>query len=375
MQEHILNKFYETLERVKRSTVGEARDSHGRWTTGAAGKKPTVKPTGKTGKAIPTTDSQRKLPAIQGEESLGAGKNRDKPRGQVYGVYKDRVALFNPTHTMGTDGGACFSMGWKNGDKPSNYPDGMPHNPRPTKAKLHDFSAANEYKPFADAKTVQSWIHEGDLGAHKARVMMQELYSHARQRQGNIDNLSYAKAKDRGEMLNRANLASFDVDIHHMIPAGMGGSNTGKNLVMLTPSEHIMAHMLEWSIAKQYNKDGSVAQTGKWAGYVRDHGSFKAGGAAIKADNIARTLDMQLARCNGNPDKYFAAKLGKKPPPEVEFTIKSSVSILFKAKVISSSNPRLVKVRKDSVKGWRTAWTTGDKSSAMAKLSKYLETH
>jgi DNA-binding CsgD family transcriptional regulator len=47
------------------------------------------------------------------------------------------------------------------------------------------------------------------------------------------------------------------LEIHHMVPKSMGGSNNKENLVNLTPREHFLAHWLLWKIHR--NRQMSMA--------------------------------------------------------------------------------------------------------------------
>ena len=293
----------------------QPRDEQGRFGSTSSGDGPTSRgstdsrtstATSNPAPKITTQDSQRSIKID--ESKLPSGKLRDvRDRSVVVSAYKEKLGAFNKGYTIGEDKGAVWNAKWEQPLKaaPKDYPKDMPFNPRPQNAKVGDFS--KEYQPFADKETMMSWMKEGDLGAHKASVALHELYAFARQRQGDVDGLTYgssSKSQSFDSFMTKNGLTSFDVDIHHMIPASIGGSNRGPNMVALTPAEHTIAHVLEWSAAKTYKANGDVAQTGKWGG---GHKTFEASGANIKANNLYRALTIQTtaAARSGNPKEYW----------------------------------------------------------------------
>jgi hypothetical protein len=359
-----IEKALEVLGEEKRYNPNQPRDSHGRFGSGGAVH---AKPSGKTGPAIPTTDSQRKIKID--DSKLAAGKNRNLPRPEVLSVYQAKVKAFNPGFTKASDGGAVFNFDWKDTDRPANYPKDIPHNPRPQKAKAGDFT--KEYKPFATKEEMMGWMHEGDLGAHKARVALHELYSFARQRQGDFDKYDYAKTDNaKGDapdscnrFLEKHKLTSFDVDIHHMIPAGMGGSNKGPNLVALSATEHTIAHILEWSAAKVYDKSGNVAKQGKWGGGAS---TFEATGANIRANNMYRALTLQTcaAKKSGNVKEYFKQAMKNPSRRQSMFATQKALRLLKKMKLIDTDDVMSLKLNSTG----RPVWTLGSKDATIKAL-------
>ena len=370
---------------IEKYSQTQRRDRSGKWTEGGAGGSSggAASPSrgssggggGGTGKAIPTTDSQKKIKID--ESKLPGGKNRDiQDRSAVLKVYAEKVKALDPSHTIGEDGGAVYSGKLKTlVAQPANWPKGMPYNPREQKVKEGDFT--KEYKPFFTKDQAMKWMDEGDLGARKAQVALAELYSFASKRQGkSMDSLVYGQAdnvkgnnpKATARFLEKHKLAGFDVDIHHKIPAAMGGSNNGKNLVALTPSEHAIAHVLEWSAARVYKKDGSVAKQGKWGG---TQSTFAATGANIKANNLYRAVTLQTtaASRSGNPAKYYD-ELSKTPSrKQAWFATQKAATQLYKMKLLPSDNLRKLKLGKSG----RPLWSTGsDKKQLISSIENNL---
>ncbi len=209
---------------------------------------------------------------------------------------------------------------------------------------------------------MMSWMKEGDIGAHKAAVALHELYSFAQKRQGNIDNLTYgATGKDvsMNRFLEKHKLAGFDVDMHHMIPAAMGGSNNGANVVALTPKEHAIAHVLEWSAARVYKSNGEVAKQGKWGG---TQPTFEGTGANIKANNVYRALTLQTTAAfrSGNTKEYF--KQGRLDPGRAQatFAMQKAIDIMHKMKLIDTNDITKMKFDKTGRPVWSNKMSKTD---------------
>lgn len=355
---------------VEKYDPDQPRDDRGRF--GSNNEGDTSTGSGKVGKPIPTTDSQRNLKTD--DSKLGAGKARNLSRTEVLQAYEAKVQAFNPGYTIASDGGAAFNHSWKSvGARPENYPKDMPFNPRTQNVKEGDWS--KEYQPFASKEEIIGWMKEGDLGAHKASVMLHELYAHATQRQGNFEQYDYKKvdntkgdAKDSvNRFLEKQKFAGFDVDIHHMIPASLGGSNKGPNLVALTPAEHTIAHVLEWSLAKDYSKTGEVIKQGKWGG---SHKTFEESGANIKANNIYRALTLQTvaAQKSGNVKEYFKKANADPSRRQAMFATAKSLQLLKKMNLIDTDD--VTKLKLDHT--GRPKWTLGGKAATIKELEKRL---
>ena len=358
-------KLVDTI--VQKYDPDQPRDDLGRF--GSGGGSSEAKPTSNPAPKITTQDSQRSIKID--DSKLGAGQNRLLPREEVLSVYAPKVSVFNPGYSKGSDNGAVFNMKWKNTERPANYPKDVPHNPRPQKAKEGDFS--KEYTPWASKDEVIGWMKEGDLGAHKARVMLHELYDFARQRQGSFDQYDYTKTENvKGNTPDHVNrwlekhkLTGFDVDIHHMIPASIGGSNKGANLVALTPAEHTIAHILEWSAAKDYDKNGNVAKQGKWGG---KQGTFSETAANIKANNIYRAITMQTTAAvrSGNKANYFKEIKSDPSRRQAAFATQKALSMLKKLNLVDTDD--ITKLKLDST--GRPKWTSGSKANTIKELEK-----
>jgi hypothetical protein len=338
----------------------------------AAGAKPAAKPAGKTtsssgtGPALSLKDNQANIKIDDSKLRAAGGKNRDiLDRNVVYQVYKEKINSFDPSHTIGADKGAVYGGKVKTlAARPANYPKDMPYNPRDlsSKVKVGDFSRKNEYPAFFTKEQAMSWMNEGELGKRKAEVALSELYAWGRKRQGNIDSMTYGQADNvkgnsptsLNRFMEKNKLASFDVDVHHMIPASMGGSNNGKNLVALTPKEHAMAHVLEWSMAKTYKKNGELAKTGKWGG---SSNSFDGTGANITANNLYRALTLQTvaSKKSGNAKTYYKTLNSTPSRKQAAFATQKSANILYKKGYISSND--LTKIKLDS--SGRPVWSNG----------------
>lgn len=332
---------------------------------------------GGTGKAIPTTDSQKKIKIDESKLPPSNGKNRDiQDRAGVLKVYAEKVKAMDPSYTTGADGGAVYSGKLKTlAARPANYPKDQPFNPREQKVKEGEWN--KEYKPFATKEQMMKWMDEGDLGARKAQVALAELYEFAGKRQGkgldnakygDVDNVKGNNPKSVNRFLEKNKLAGFDVDIHHKIPAAMGGSNNGKNLVALTPKEHAIAHVLEWSAARVYKKDGSVAKQGKWGG---TQSTFTATGTNIKANNMYRALTLQTtaAKRSGNPANYYKTLANTPSRKQAYFATQKAATQLYKMKLLPSDN--LAKMKLD--KTGRPVWSTGsNKKDLISKIESNL---
>lgn len=383
-QEAIAKAF--ALLGIEKYSASQARDRGGKFReTGAGGSTGGGKTPaaggggggGGTGKAIPTTDSQKKIKIDESKLPPSNGKNRDiLDRGGVLKVYAEKVKALDPSHTIGADGGAVYSGKLKVlAARPANYPKGQPFNPREQKVKEGDW--ITEYKPFATKTEMMGWMNEGDLGARKAQVALSELYSFASKRQGKgLDNAKYGDAdtvkgdnpRSVNRFLEKNKLAGFDVDIHHKIPAAMGGSNNGKNLVALTPKEHAIAHVLEWSAARVYKKDGSVAKQGKWGG---TQSTFEATGTNIKANNMYRALTLQTtaAKRSGNVAQYYKTLASTPSRKQAFFATQKAATKLYKMKLLPSDN--LAKLKLD--KSGRPVWATGsNKKDLITKIENNL---
>lgn len=60
----------------------------------------------------------------------------------------------------------------------------------------------------------------------------------------------YALLVESRKNMNRKFVTGCGYEKHHIIPKALGGSNTKDNIVVLTPREHCLAHML---LAKMYS--------------------------------------------------------------------------------------------------------------------------
>lgn len=318
---------------------------------------------GATGPAIPTTDSQKKITQAIDDSSLGPGMKRRQERADVLAVYAPKVKLMNSTYTVGEDGGAVYNPKIKElKARPENYPKNQPFNPRPQNAKFGDFSRANDFKSWASRAEVNSWVNQGDLGARKAEVLLAELYSHASMRQGNGlaksvygqgENSKGNEPRTVDRFLEKHKLAGFDVDIHHMIPASLGGSNSGRNLVALTASEHVLAHSLEWSLAKSYAKNGTIKKQGIGTRGGR-HDSFEGAGKNVRADNIYRTITMQTtaSKRSGNVNSYYKELETVKKKHRALFGFNKALKIAKGKKLVSSDNYRELKLDSSGKPKW-----------------------
>lgn len=343
----------------------QPRDELGRFGSGGGSSRESKPSSGGKIRVLSTQDSQRNIKID--ESKLPKGMNRDiKDRSLVLSVYKEKVSNFNEGYKIGADKGAVWNHEWKSAGKaPSTYPKDMPFNPRPQNPKQGDFTS--EYKPFADKATMMSWMKEGDLGAHKAKVALHELYEFASKRQGNIDNLTYGsthRATTMNNFLEKHKLAGFDVDLHHMIPAAMGGSNNGSNVVALTPSEHALAHVLEWSAARVYKSNGEVAKQGKWGGTKP---TFEATGANIKANNVYRAVSQQTTAAlrSGNVKNYFKEMKSDPARAQALFATQKALSLLKKHGLVDTDD--ITKLKLDST--GRPKWSNSlKKKDVITKL-------
>jgi hypothetical protein len=366
---------------LEKYSASQRRDRSGKWTVqggggaadeGSTGRSPRASSGGGggTGPAIPTTDSQKKITQAIDPSGLAAGKKRLQSRADVLAVYAPKVKLMNPNYTIGEDGGAVYSFKNKElKDRPKNYPQDIPYNPRKQNPKVGDFSKGNEYKAFASKTEMMKWMNEGDLGAHKARTALAELYEHASKRQGaDLNSRVYAQAdnakgnqpKSVNRFLEKNKLAGFDVDIHHMIPASLGGSNTGKNLVALTPKEHAIAHVLEWSTARDYAKNGTVIKQGKWGG---KQNTFEATGNNIRANNIYRAITQQTtaAKRSGNAKAYFKSLSTDPSRRQANFALNKALKIAKSKKLLPSDNVNDLKLNSSG----RPVWTAPNKNDVI----------
>lgn len=369
---------------LEKYSAAQRRDRSGQWTVqggaGAAdevstGRSPRASAGGGgggggTGPAIPTTDSQKKITQAIDPSGLAAGKKRLQSRADVLAVYATKVKSMNPNYTVGEDGGAVYSFKSKElKARPANYPKDIPFNPRKQNPKVGDFSNGNEYKAFASKTEMMKWMNEGDLGAHKARTALTELYEHASKRQGaDLNSRVYAQAdnvkgnapKSVNRFLEKNKLAGFDVDVHHMIPASLGGSNTGRNLVALTPKEHAIAHVLEWSTARDYAKNGTVIKQGKWGG---KQNTFEATGNNIRANNIYRAITQQTtaAKRSGNVNAYFKSLSTDPSRRQANFALNKALKIAKKKKLLLSDSVKDLKLNSTG----RPKWTAPNKNDVI----------
>jgi hypothetical protein len=346
--------------------------------TTTASSKPAGKTTGNsgTGPALSTKDNQKKIFDSVDDSSLGPGNKREiLDRNKVYQVNKPIISNFNSTHTIGTDGGAVYNPKIKNlAARPANYPKDQPYNPRDlsSKVKVGDFSKKNEYPAWFTKEEAMNWVNEGALGERKAQVALAELSAWGRKRQGNIDGAMYGQKDNvKGNNPNHINrfleknkLASFDVDVHHMIPASLGGSNTGPNLVAYTPKEHAIAHVLEWSMAKSYKKDGGIATPGKWGGTWK---TFEATGANISANKLYIALSGQTtsAKNAGNKDAYYKKLFNTPDRKQSAYSAQKAANIFYKKGLISSNDLTKIKVDNTGRPVWSNNMKKDDALSIM----------
>lgn len=54
----------------------------------------------------------------------------------------------------------------------------------------------------------------------------------------------YLSIVKKAQLENRSKTGNGQYDSHHIIPKSMGGSNKKENLVLLTPKEHFLCHLL-----------------------------------------------------------------------------------------------------------------------------------
>jgi hypothetical protein len=307
-------------------------------------------------------DSQRDIKIDDSKLRAAGGKNRDADRKTVLDVYAARVKNFDPSYTIGADGGAVYGKGPKIlAAKPAGWPANTPYNPRKMTNKEGDWKT--QYPATFSKKDTLDWMNQGDEGARKAQVAIAEIYEFARRRQGNgLNNSDYSikenslgtTPKSVNRFLEKAKLAGFDVDIHHMIPASMGGSNLGPNLVALTPKEHAMVHSLEWSAARVYKKDGSVAKQGKWGG---TQATFEATGANIKANNIYRAVTQQTtaATRSGNVKAYYKTLNSTPSRKQAAFAAQKAANELYRMKLLPTNKLEDLKLDKEGKPLWSNA--------------------
>ena len=291
---------------------------------------------------------------------LGGGKLREMDKATVLPIYDDMHKKFDSARQVDKrDGGAYPSMKWDGGTKaPKDWNEKVdgPFKPRAVTAKLGDFSPQKEYKPFADIEKVSKWKDEGEAGYHKAKVMAAELYAHAQARQGKIDDYVYGlgggKRIDR--VLEKHGLANAKWEVHHMLASGKGGSNYGKNLAILSAREHALAHALESTLYKEYDKKGKVI-----FGTIAQGKSWEEMGANREGANMNRLLKItakSLSTLAAKGDKSFAARKAK---------AEASKSLQQYLKIAKDSGA--TKTAKFNADGSIT-WQTGYKE----KIKKYL---
>jgi len=246
---------------------------------------------------------------------LGGGKLREMDKATVLPIYDDMHKKFDSARQVDRrDGGVFPSMKWDGPSKaPSDWNEKVdgPFKPRAVTAKLGDFSPRGEYRPLFDVNEVASWRNQGEAGYHKAKVAMAELYAHAQARQGKVDDyvygLSGGKAIDR--VLEKNGLANAKWEVHHMLASGKGGSNYGKNLAILSAREHALAHALESTIYREYDKKGKVT-----FGTIASGNSWEEMGANREGANQNRLLKItakSLSTLSAKGDKSFAARKAK----------------------------------------------------------------
>jgi len=68
------------------------------------------------------------------------------------------------------------------------------------------------------------------------------------------DNLIFTR-----KLLNRKKIEGVYYEKHHILPKSLGGSNNNDNLILLTPKEHLFAHLLLAKIHSDVNRTKMVA--------------------------------------------------------------------------------------------------------------------
>jgi hypothetical protein len=271
----------------------------------AAGDK--EKPT-KTGAEKPTKSSMPESAAAKLRAELEAqpGAMRDKEKRKVADAYHRDVALVDKFYKRDTsDGGARPSGVWDKSEKPpAGYPKEWPKAPRDAAVKQGDFTSKSVYKPPMSMAEIDGLRDKGPAGVYAARVIMHELYAHAKQRQG--PEVAQHKFESAGQKKYMAanKISSVNWEWHHKIPGGKGGSDDGSNMALINGGEHTVAHMLEAVITPTKGAGGKGTKPGNLGVYK----TVELATAARAQNNITKQLGSQAGKLRN-------AKYGKMRAP------------------------------------------------------------
>lgn len=195
----------------------------------------------------------------------------------------------------------------------------------------------------------------------------------------------------------------IDVEIHHIIPKCLGGTNTKDNLVKLTPEEHFVAHQLLVKIYPTNRKlvlalsamrmsNRTYSRNNKMYGWIkRLNIAARTGGTQTAESNLKRHNTLKGRKTSigmkGTPHreesktKISESQLGKMKTTSrtiyAWLTSPSGEEILFgpllyeckKYNLILEYVSDLCKNRKDSYKGW----TFNRLASADERIKKIFE--
>jgi len=317
------------IELLKGQGYNPNRDEHGRFASGPGGGasgggkgKPPPKAVAPTPKQLAASKK-----ALAGLKSL-----RNASRPDVVNVNHEAIAKMDPhyvKHTQkGGDMGAVHSLHWNpKTTPPKDYPKSWPSKPRETyKGAPHDYRKIYELPNGITLDYLNKSLSNEMLNPkerakveHLAKVITHELYTHAKQRQGELGHggdkngnaWMFNKGGWEGKHLKEKGLNSTAWEFHHMIPAAMGGSNSAHNIALMRAGEHSLSHTLEAILAPtiKVGKDGSQ-KFGK-----NNMGSFPTMQKAA-ASRIMNSITKQIASQVGQYGHMVmgtGSKMGGKP--------------------------------------------------------------
>jgi hypothetical protein len=158
-------------------------------------------------------------------------------------------------------------------------------------------------------KAIDNLRNQGAAGVYAARVMMNELYAHAAQRQGSAIEASAFKSAGQKKFMSENGLSTMNWEWHHKISSGKGGSDSGKNMSLLNGGEHTVAHMLEAVINPIKTAKGTKP------GNLGVYPQIEVATAARAQNNVTKQLGSQAGKLRNA--KYGKEAEGNKPatPP------------------------------------------------------------
>ncbi len=282
--------------------------------------------------------SEAKQNALRAELEAG-GSTRNTNKKDTRNAYHKDIAALNPNYKTDTkDGGAYFNSAWDGAKPPKGYPKDLPVAPRPTTVKEGAFGSKDVYKPPISMAKIDELRNMGPAGQHAARVIMHELYAHARARQGAEANNHDFNSVGLRKVMTKNGLSTINWEWHHNIPGSKGGSNSGKNMSLINGGEHTVAHMLEAALNPTLNSKGQIKP-----GNLGVFKSVEHATAARAQNNITKQLGSQAGRLRNakygtdRKPKMTAAAFAKEEH-KVNLQVKPYVKYAIAAKVYKKNS-------------------------------------